>query len=180
MMAGVNTKFNHIKDIIEYLSCLTYTTVGVVIDDRNEDELLKIIKCAINLGVDDIRIIPSAQSNKILSVDAITNYKILSYRLNNLKNGRSLRGLQENDCNKCHLVKDDMAVLKGKHFPCIIYMREQGNPIGDVYGKSISEIRMERKEWFDKTNTQNNPICKNNCLDVCIAHNNKVEEYANL
>jgi hypothetical protein len=85
--------------------------------------------------------------------------------------------MKETDCNKCHLVKDDMVVLRGKHFPCVIYMREQGNAIDNVYGKTIQEIRQERKMWFEKTNTYNDPICKRNCLDVCIDYNNKVGNY---
>ena len=172
MMAGTETKFNHIVTVIKELSKITYVTVGVVLTKDNLSELPATIAYATGLGVSDIRIIPSAQFNKIYPFDIETNYKLLNYRLNNLKNGNHLRGLKDTDCNKCHLVKDDMAVLYGYHFPCIIYMREQGNPIGSVYGKSLKQIREERKEWFDNTNTQENIICKNNCLDVCIEHNN--------
>ena len=70
-----------------------------------------------------------------------------------------------------------MVILHGEHFPCVIYMREHGPSIGSVYGKSISQIRKERKEWFEKTNTHLDDICKKNCLDVCIDHNNAVEFY---
>lgn len=178
MMAGTASKFNHISTVIRELSKLTYVTVGVVLTEENLSELPDTIAYATELGVSDIRIIPSAQFNKIYPFDVYTNYKLLNYRLKNLKNGNHLRGLKEADCNKCHIVKDDMAILYGKHFPCIIYMRERGNPIGSVYGKSLKQIREERKEWFENTNTHENTICKNNCLDVCIAHNNMAEFYA--
>lgn len=178
MMAGTESKFNHISTIIRSLSALTYVTVGVVLTENNFLELPQIIQYAKSLGVSDIRIIPSAQFNKIYPFDITTNYKLLNYRLNNLKNGKHLRGLNDSDCNKCHLVKDDMAVLYNQHFPCIIYMREQGKSIGSVYGKTLTQIREERKNWFDKTNIQDDVICKNNCLDVCIEHNNTVEFYA--
>ena len=174
-MAGTNSHFEHICNVIRELSKITYVTVGVVLDDRNNAELEKIIDYSTKLGVSDIRIIPSAQSNHRLKIDVQTEYKILKYRLDNINNGRHIRGLRESDCSKCHLVKDDMVILHGNHFPCVIYMREQGKSIGSVYGKSIQEIRKERKEWFDNTNVQCDSICKKNCLDVCIDHNNKVE-----
>jgi MoaA/NifB/PqqE/SkfB family radical SAM enzyme len=178
MMAGTESKFSHISNIIKSLSALTYVTVGVVLTEENLLELPQIIQYATYLGVSDIRIIPSAQFNKIYPFDIKTDYKILNYRFNNLKNGNHVRGMKDTDCNKCHLVKDDMAVLYGQHFPCIIYMREQGESIGSVYGKSLGEIRLERKKWFENTNIYDNVICRNNCLDVCIEHNNMVNDYA--
>ena len=175
-MAGVNSRFGHVSDVIKELSKITYVTAGVVLDKQNNAELGKIVEYASGLGVSDIRIIPSAQSNHFLKVDVDTNLPILKYRIRNLRNGRHVRGIQEHDCGKCHLVKDDMVVLHGKHFPCVIYMRERGKPIGSVYGKSLFNIREERKRWFDGFNTKSDPICSKNCLDVCIDHNNKVEE----
>lgn len=142
---------------------------------RHNQELKRIIDYATTLGVSDIRIIPSAQSNHYLDINVQTEYKILKYRINNFKNGRHIRGIRLLDCSKCHLVKDDMVILHGEHFPCVIFMREHGPSIGSVHGKSLERIRAERRLWFDTTNTHKNEICRNNCLDVCIDHNNKVE-----
>jgi sulfatase maturation enzyme AslB (radical SAM superfamily) len=176
-MAGKNANFDHICNVIKELSKITYCTTGVVLDERNVYELQNIIEYATNLGVSDIRIIPSAQWNQPLDVNIKTDYPILVYRLHNLKNGRHVRGIREADCHKCHLVKDDMVILNDYHFPCIIYMREQGEPIGSVSGKTISDIRREREEWFKDHNSFHDNICKVNCLDVCIDYNNAVEGY---
>jgi MoaA/NifB/PqqE/SkfB family radical SAM enzyme len=176
-MAGTTARFEHISNVIKKLSTMTYVSVGVVLDERNLDELREIIDYASFLGVKDIRIIPSAQFNHKLDVCIKTNYPILKYRLQNMREGRHVRGIQSTDCKRCHLVKDDMVILHGKHFPCVIYMREQGKPIGDVYGKTLDEIRKERKKWFDTTDTSSDPICRHNCLDVCIDHNNEVEKH---
>ena len=176
-MAGVNSRFEHICMVIRELSKITYVTVGVVLDQQNKNDLKNIIEYAASLGVSDIRIIPSAQSNHFLDVDVETSLPILEYRVKHLREGRHVRGIKEGDCTRCHLVKDDMVVLNGEHFPCVIYMREQGQSLGRVYGKSLKEIREERKVWFESTNTMEDIICSNNCLDVCIDHNNKVEEY---
>jgi len=176
-MAGKPFQFEHLTSIIEALSKLTYVSVGVVLDGQNDTELAEIIELATNLGVQDIRIIPSAQSDHFLKVDVDTDLPILKYRIQHLREGRHVRGIQPHNCRKCHLVKDDMVVLHGEHFPCVIYMREQGPSLGTVYGKTLAQIREERKAWFDKTDTLDDPICHKNCLDVCIDHNDRVEEF---
>ena len=84
-----------------------------------------------------------------------------------------VRGLNENDSTKCGLVLDDIAVNHNKHYPCIIYMREGGKPIGTVGEK----MRQERKDWYNTHNTHTDNICRENCLDVCRDYNNKHEEY---
>lgn len=174
-MAGTDVRFNHLIKVIKTLSKITYVTIGVVLDSQNNDELKNIIEYASGLGVADIRIIPSAQSNHFLNINVKTKYPILKYRLNNINSGRHVRGIKGNDTMKCHLVKDDMVIVKGNHYPCIIYMRERGGAIGNIEGKSLIDIRQERKEWFDTFNTHKNKICSVNCLDVCIDYNNTVE-----
>lgn len=177
VMAGTNARYDHIQEVIKYISARTYCTVGVVLDERNMNELNNIIHSADSLGVSDIRIIPSAQYNKKLNVNVKSKHPILKYRINNMKHGRHVRGLHANDCHKCHLVKDDMVILHNEHFPCVIYMREQGKSIGTIENKTIQQIRNERKLWFENTDCFNDLICQKNCLDVCIDYNNKVEEY---
>lgn len=178
-MAGVNSKFENICNNIKELSKLTYVTVGVVLDDRNISELENIIDLATSLGVHDIRIIPSAQDNRKLSeLNIQTNYPILKYRLNNITMNKPIRGLCENvDSNKCRLLYDDMVIAGQYHFPCIIYMREYGNPIGTIKNKELIEIRNERYEWVQNHDCFKDPICRKNCLDVCVDYNNKMEDY---
>ena len=182
MMAGnIPGIWNKVTNNIKALSKETYVTVGVVLTETNINEFINTVKFASeNLEVSDIRIIPSAQWNaKLLDAvnianDILDNNKLLKYRVCNIKNGRHVRGIQETDNHQCPLVLDDMAVLGMKHFPCIIYLREQGNPIGDF--TNIETIREERFNWFKNHNVYEDKICKNNCLDVCIDYNNKVRE----
>ena len=172
-IAGVKL-WQRVVDNIAEISKLTYVTVGVVVTDTNQHEVAGIVDFAHNLGVSDIRLISAAQQDGEVDLKVAPGYTdlypILKYRLNNFAKGLNVRGLQDTDTNKCPLVLDDMAVVGGYHFPCIIYMREQGNPIGKVG----SNMRKERLDWFKTTNTHCDPICKKNCLDVCIAHNNRV------
>ena len=92
--------------------------------------------------------------------------------MNNAISGNHVRGLELGDSNKCNLAVDDMAVVGNYHFPCIIYMREQGNPIGKV----SPLMRQERADWIQSHNCHDDPICKKNCLDVCIDYNNRYGE----
>jgi hypothetical protein len=100
-------------------------------------------------------------------------HPVLKYRIANARAGLSVRGLGAGDANRCGLVVDDMAVMGGEHYPCIIYMREGGAPVGRV-GPAM---RGEREEWAKSHDTHADPICRENCLDACVAYNNKFEEF---
>lgn len=173
-LAGKDNAWEQVVNNISRLSKLTYVTAGIVLTPENIPEIKNIIEYADNLGVSDIRIIPSAQWNNKLMTDDVPEWitrtnPILKYRLENIKNGRHVRGLEETDSTKCPLVIDDSIIAGNFHFPCVIYMREQGNPIGKV----SESMRQERIEWFKNKNTHEDIICKTNCLDVCIDYNNK-------
>ena len=168
MAGGRKGSFKRVVRAIEELSKLTYVTVGIVLTPDNKDAAEEIIKFADSLGVSDIRVIPAAQNgvklpNLEVPAEILNKYPILQYRIENLANGRAVRGLTKGDTPKCGLVLDDMAVMGDKHYPCIIYMREDGQPIGDV-GQNM---RAERETWYKKHNSFLDPICSKNCLDVC-------------
>ena len=175
MSGGVDV-WDKVVNNIREISKLTYVTVGIVFTEENVGQAKEIVEFAHELGVADIRVISSAQYNQALSglfdlSDKIINkHPILNYRINNFKNEKNVRGMQKNDNHHCPLVLDDMAVAGDYHFPCIIYMREQGNPIGKV---SLN-MRQERYEWYKSHDCFEDKICQNNCLDVCIAYNNRV------
>ncbi len=176
-MAGGISVFDRISENIKKLSDKVYTTVGVVVNEQNIDTCVDTVIFADSLGVSDIRIIPSAQYNKLLTVaegipqGILDKYPILAYRVFNIKKGCNVRGISGCDSHKCWLAMDDMAVAGGYHFPCIIYMREQGDPIGKI----TSNVREDRFKWFMEHDTHLDPICRGNCLDVCVDYNNKVE-----
>ncbi len=178
-MTKTNGHFQRVISNIKRLSELTYVTVGLVYDSKNHDELNKIIEFIYKRGVSDIRIIPTAQYDKSLaksiSIDdyILIPHPILKYRINNLIDGRDVRGLCPSDNDKCPLVLDDMVVAQGYHFPCIIYFREHGNPIGKI-GENM---RQERLNWYHNHSCHADPICSKNCLDVCVDYNNKYKEF---
>jgi hypothetical protein len=97
-----------------------------------------------------------------------SKHPILNYRLKNFEKGLGVRGIGEKYNHRCPLVIDDIAVAGDYHFPCIIYLREQGDPIGTIN----PNMRQERIKWFTSHNTYEDKICGKNCLDVCTAYNN--------
>jgi len=177
-MSGTNEKlFDRLTSNIEALARETYVTVGVVLTDDNAANLKGIVELAHSLGVADIRIIPAAQKGKMIegveaiSQDILDAHPILAYRVKNILDGRPVRSIEEYDSHRCHLPIDDSVVAGRYHFPCVIYMREKGNPIGEVG----PNMRAERVEWSKNHNSFEDPICRANCLDVCVAHNNKCQ-----
>jgi MoaA/NifB/PqqE/SkfB family radical SAM enzyme len=175
MAGGINGIWEKVINNIIEISKLTYVSVGVVLTEETMKDVNDIVKFADDLGVKDIRIIPSAQFNgfmdvaKFIEPEILAKHPILNYRVSNIVNNRHVRGIQDEDNHRCPLVLDDMAIAGNYHFPCIIYMREQGNPIGVIGGN----MRKERERWFKNHDTHCDQICKKNCLDVCIDYNNK-------
>lgn len=175
IMSGGKADFDIVCENIKRLSQITYVTVGVVITKENVEEISKIIEFADGLGVSDIRCIPAAQEDKLLPMpakteDILRRHPIFKYRHDNAVNGIKIRGLRETDSPTCWLTMDDMAVAGHYHWPCIIYMREGGAPIG----KLSCETRNDRLNWAKKHNCHCDEICKKNCLDVCRDYNNRV------
>jgi MoaA/NifB/PqqE/SkfB family radical SAM enzyme len=176
-MSGVATdgQFARLTHNIRELSKVTYVTVGVVLTDDNLHEVVSIVEFAARLGVSDIRIIPAAQEGNMISgIEHIEQkwldkFPILRYRVLNILEGKPVRCIQEYDSHRCYIPIDDSVVCGDFHFPCVIYMREQGEPIGRIG----PDMRAERIAWSETHNTFKDPICRANCLDVCVDHNNK-------
>ncbi len=172
MAGGVKGSWERVVENIRRLACLTYVTVGVVLTEDNRGQLNEIVRFAAELGVADVRVIPAAQDGAwltglVVETHLLDLFPILRYRVENLRNGRPVRGLRTDDPGRCPLVLDDMAVNRDAHFPCIIYLREGGAPIGLV-GPAMRE---ERRRWFLRHDCHEDPICRQNCLDVCIDYN---------
>ncbi|MFZ2992435.1 MAG: radical SAM protein [Microgenomates group bacterium] len=178
MSGGRKGIFERVASNIEWLSKETYVTVGIVLTDETQSTVVDVVKFAHDLGVSDIRIITAAQYNGALSkLELIPDYileahPILKYRVKNLLSGKNVRGISDNDTRKCHLVVDDSVVAGSWHFPCVIHMREGGEPIGRVDENMLEQ----RKIWSENHDTHLDPICKQNCLDCLVDYNNMVEE----
>ncbi|MFA7219494.1 MAG: radical SAM protein [Synergistaceae bacterium] len=177
-MTGKEGHHDRITENIRKIASRVYVTTGIVLTDDNVADTSNIVRFAHDLGVADIRIISAAQYNKLLTAfisledDILDSHPILKYRVRHFIEGRNVRGVSENGCRKCHLVKDDSMIAGDYHFPCIIHFREGGDAIGKV-GKNM---RQERMEWFETHDSYLDPICRANCLDVCVDYNTKCDK----
>lgn len=181
MAGGIFGAWDTVVYNIKWISRETYVTVGVVLELGNIERFIDIVNFASGLGVADIRVIPSAQWDQPLTeltwIDkaVLNKHPILKYRVANFISGKRIRGLADSDVNSCPLVLDDSVIAGNHHYPCVIYMREQGQPIGEV----SETMRSDRVRWFEITDTHNDHICKKNCLDVCVDYNRKAQEAIN-
>jgi len=180
MIGKQQYSFDTLCETIRHVASRAYTTVGVVATEGNAEEMVRIINMASGLGVADIRIITAAQTERFLSEmdiaeDVLAKHPILKYRLDNAKKSRPVRGLHTGDSSRCSLVLDDMAVIGNDHYPCIIYLREGGKPIGQM----TDDVRGQRERWSETHRCDHDPICRKNCLDVCVDYNNTVRDYRN-
>lgn len=182
LMAGeIKGSWDIVTNNIRILSKICYVTVGVVLNEKNIQRAIDTVIFADTLGVSDIRVISAAQYNKpmpeLINIpsELLDKYPILKYRINHFRDGINVRGMKETDASKCYLMYDDSIIAGEYHFPCVIYMREKGNPIGKIG----PNMRLDRKAWIESHNCYNDPICKKNCLDVCVSFNNKARELRN-
>jgi pyruvate-formate lyase-activating enzyme len=178
-MAGVRGTWGGVVENTRRLAEKSYTTVGIVLTEQNIAKLADTVRFAASLGVADIRVIPAAQHGALLPVvplpvDEPGCFPILRWRWDRLQRGTAVRGIGPDDSKRCHLVRDDMAVMGGKHYPCIIYLREGGKPIGDVGPL----MRTQRTLWSAAHRCDTDPICSRNCLDFCVHHNNRVRDFS--
>jgi len=179
MSGGVKGAWDKVVSNIKALSKISYVSIGMVFTEVNIDQCVESVRFVADLGVSDIRIIPSAQYNKALTQlktlpsDILERYPILKYRIGNIKDNVHVRGIQSTDNTQCPLVLDDLAIAGNYHFPCVIYMREQGQPIGEMN----QSFRQQRLEWYENHNTHLDNICQTNCLDVCREYNNKFKYF---
>ncbi len=175
MAGGITGAWEKVVNNIRELSKLTYVTVGIVVTKETVSSFVDTVKFAYSLGVADIRVIPAAQEKDYIEYigsipqEILDDCPILAYRVKNLLAGRGVRGIKEEDCHVCCLGLDDSVVAGDSHYPCVIHLREGGGPIGKIG----PNMRQERVEWVASHDSYTDPICKKNCLDTCIAHNNK-------
>lgn len=171
-ISGVNESWSKVVDNIKRLSSDgLYVSVGIVLHDKNVNDLNEIIEFAIGLGVSDIRPIPASQWATSIKIPKISDdkYPILNYRFKQ----KLFRGNPE---VLCPLVLDDVAIKGNYHYPCIIYMREGGKPIG-LFNDSF---RLQRYKFYKNHKPQEDSICSSQCLDVCRDYNNKFIMFKNM
>ena len=170
------TVFDTVVLNIRELSKLTYTNVGVVFNDDNVNQYKEIIEFISGLGTNDIRIMTATMYNKIVAFDLdndlLNKHPILKFRVENFNTGKNMRGSWLCQTSKCHLVRDDITIFGLDFYPCAVYVRENGLPIGKFDKDNIEA----REKWFENHNSHSDSICTKYCMDFKCRFNDKVEQ----
>ena len=82
-----------------------------------------------------------------------------------------MKGIKPNDCSRCPLVIDDILIQGNHHYPCITKLRSGCKPIGEV-GRNM---RLDRYNYFVNHDTHKDEVCRKNCPDISVAHNNRTQ-----
>ncbi len=177
-IARIPNQWDRVVANIKELAKMTYLSVSIVLTRENVTKAKNIIDFVHELGVDDIRIVTSTQYNQMMSDLIIDNeilskYPVLKYRVQHFASGRNVRGITSDDCNRCHLLIDESVVVGKWHYPCSMYAREGGSPIGSIGPK----MRRDRVEWSETHDTYQDEICRKNCADMYVDYNNRVEQF---
>jgi pyruvate-formate lyase-activating enzyme len=178
-IARVNSQWEKVIGTIRRLSGMTYVTASIVLSSGNIGQANEIISFSNDLGVADIRFVTASHDDELalkmqdIPSTFLDNHPMLRYRVDNLRAGRCIRGLRPTDSHKCYLVLDDSVVAGKWHYPCGVYLREGGLPIGEV-GPCM---RRQRTEWMFATDTHADEICRRFCSDLYVDYNNRFEEF---
>lgn len=167
--ATISYDGTHQKFAAEALKVLSKNNVravaGITVDETNVNTLQQTIDSAIENGASDCTISVSTKANLSGSVFETINNRGLSILTFRLKKA-ALKATRGACKGKCFMALDSMVFKDGLHYPCQIYMRENGKAIG-----ARQDISKERKEWFLSHEPTNDPICSKYCPDFCIEFN---------
>ncbi len=157
-----------VSNIVE-LSKTHYVNIGLVVDALNRDRIGKIIDYILSLGVDDIKLSTSTHDDQIPEfTEDYSSYPILSYRVKRFRQEKQMRGFP---AKYCGITKNDVTIVGGDHYPCLVYFREGGKAIGKV----SANIMEERRIWGSTHICDTDPICSKYCMDFKCEFNRALE-----
>jgi MoaA/NifB/PqqE/SkfB family radical SAM enzyme len=175
--AGVGGVFDQVVENIRVLSTKCYVSTGVVFNDNNIGQYREILEFISSLGVRDIRVGTDTRYNQVVRFDLpealLARHPILRFRVNNFNAGLNMRGSALATTSRCHLVRDDLTIFGHDYYPCAVYARERGKPIGQFGPNNVQE----RADWFAQHDSHADPICQKFCMDFKCRFNDRVESY---
>ena len=170
----VSRGYKHVDRVVSNIVKLSnlgyYVNVGLVVDSLNVSRVSKIIRYILDLGVNDIKLSVSTK-DEVTPVfpesEDYSAYPILNYRVGRFRQGKSMRGLSNTDTFKCSLSRSDISIVGRDHYPCLVYAREGGRPIGPL----SSDVKGARLNWVEGHSPKDDPICQRYCMDFKCAYN---------
>lgn len=180
-LSGRPGTWERVVQNIRMLSGLTYVNIGTTITDENLDRIPETLQFLGDLGVSDVKLATATQFKGEIPPEILDRIPqtlldrmpVLKYRIEHYRAGRPVRGLREDrDTSLCLWVQDDIILTPDGHYPCIVYPREKGEPIGPL--RSVAEMREARRAWAFARSSFEDPICRPFCMDIFADCNRRI------
>jgi len=155
-----------------------YLTINAMIRQGNFDKLEEITDFIINLSPDDFKLIPTSEfaanmgdeeKNRLQSL--FKNKKTLRerfpffyYRLEHIHEMRGLKSEKYRHI-RCYLCLDERTVNSEAYYPCSIYLREGGEPIGSIKEDFLTQTKKLWK-FANEYEVTKDRICNEYCCDI--------------
>jgi MoaA/NifB/PqqE/SkfB family radical SAM enzyme len=172
-----------------------FLIINTCVTEINRLNLLDIIKSNIDLGVNDVKLLPMIQNknsvwdlreknrftdeiNKYLLQFSDKTYPLLRNKLETLFSD-DIFGLKDITSQQlmqnCFIPLSERTINSKFYYPCSVYLREGGEPLGEI-DEDLAIQRTKVKKFVLGTSCREDPICKESCLN-CLK---KFNQRANL
>jgi MoaA/NifB/PqqE/SkfB family radical SAM enzyme len=192
-MAGRENTFEQIvatlKGLVEMRDAGkdVYLTINVVVCDNNIPRIEEIANFVSGLRPDDFKLIPTTklmhlmtdgQKEKIQhlaeSSALMEKYSFFNYRLEHFA---TMRGLKDEKYkgSRCYICMDERVYGPDHYWPCDIYFREKGKPLGRRPDSLLAQAD-QAFEFAKRHKPAEDPICREFCCDITRDFNLAVHE----
>lgn len=164
-----------------------FIIINVSIGYDNRDQLSEIIKQFAALGPNDIKLITLVQAagdlgdfeerqKRVQEVRGFLDdfdqnrFPLLRYKLRTLFDVEAI-GLKDKESR--HLMKHCFIPLTERtmdmthYYPCSIYLREGGEPLGNIWDDSLRTQQKKIFNFIRSSSCLDDPICREYCINCC-------------
>jgi len=99
-------------------------------------------------------------------------YPMLAYRAQQLL-APDFRGVRHWNVPRCLLLMDELCCDDTSYYPCIIYFREFGHPIGNHVTETFDQMNRKRAQFFQHFVPGEDALCLRYCPDVTRIYNTR-------
>lgn len=201
-ITGKNESLNKTLETMDFLSKIRtnypnfFFIINTVINNHNYNNLPNFIEFLLKYNIDDIKLITEVEKkdfivtlkNKNEIIDKINSF-LEKYDKNTFPLLRKkLNTVFEKDCIgleeiskknwKCYIPFTERTVDKLYYYPCSVYLRENGEPLGKITDSYQEQIN-NTVNFVENGNCLEDSICKKYCLNCTKNYNILVNNFSN-
>jgi len=164
-----------------------FVIINMCIGKRNRRNLPELVAKSLALNPDDLKLITMVQSRNdqwdfeeqsqilkeikhILSKYSPQQFPLLRLKLKTLFSAESigLKDLQSKQLfRKCFIPLTERTADSKFYYPCSVYLRERGEPLGRLDQDDLKTQQQKIVEFVQAENCLDDPICKEYCINCC-------------